>query len=67
MKIVFYQPITDETDSIVSERYYSLGWGMLGIFGSLDRIVGRSFIWCSEEPFVLPDVSDLGLPAPHKL
>lgn len=67
MKIIFYQPVTDKTDPIVSDRYHSLGWGLDTVFGSMDRIVARSFIWCSDEPYELPDVSDLGLPAPHKL
>ena len=67
MDIVFCQPVTNETVTAVRERYFSLGWGELQLRGSGSHVTELQFKWCHEEPFTIPDISDLGLKFPHRL
>ncbi len=67
MDIIFCQPVTNETVTVVRERYFSLGWGEIYLRGSGSNVIELQFKWCNEEPFTLPDVSDLGLNRPHRL
>ena len=67
MDIIFYQPVPNETVTPVRERYSSLGWGEIYLQGSGNNVIALQFKWCKEEPFMLPDVSDLGLERPHRL
>ena len=67
MDIIFCQPITNETISIVRERYTSLGWGEIYLRGNGNNVTELHFKWCKETSFMLPDVSDLGLSCPHRL
>ena len=67
MDIVFCQPVTNKTVNTVRERYFSLGWGEVYLQATGSNIIELQFKWCKEEPFTLPEVSDLGLEYPHKL
>lgn len=67
MDIIFCQSVTNETVTVVRERYSSLGWGEIYLRGTGNHVMELQFKWCKEEPFILPDVSDLGLEFPHKL
>lgn len=67
MDVIFCQPVTNETVSSVRERYFSLGWGEVGLIGTGSNVTELRFKWCSEGQPKLPEVSDLGLTVPHKL
>lgn len=67
MNVVFCQPVTNETIAVVRERYFSLGWGEIYLHATGTNVTELEFKWCAEEPFILPDVSDLGLTSPHRL
>ncbi len=67
MDIVFCQSVTNETLSIVRQRYFSLGWGEISLLGTGTDVTELHFKWTKEESFVLPDVSDLALESPRRL
>lgn len=67
MDIVFCQPATNETVSIVRDRYASLGWGEVRLLGSGSNVMELHFKWCGNSPPKFPEVADLGLTSPHRL
>lgn len=66
-EIVFCQPVTNKTVSIVRDRYSQLGWGEVCLLGSGSNVTQLRFKWCGNGQPEFPKVSDLGLAAPHRL
>ncbi len=48
MDIIFCQPVTNETISIVRERYTSLGWGEIYLRGNGNNVTELHFKWCKK-------------------
>lgn len=67
MDTIFCQPVTNETITAVRERYFTPGWGEIYLRSTGSNVTELKFKWCLETPFILPDVSDLGLESPHRL
>ena len=67
MDIIFCQPATNETVADVRKLYFALGWGEVYLRGDVGNVTELHFKWCKEAPFILPDVSVLGLKSPHRL
>ncbi len=67
MDIIFCQPVTNETVSIIRKRYFSLGWGEVYLVGSGNNITGLHFKWCGNGQPEFPEYADLGLTSPHRL
>lgn len=67
MDIIFSQPVTNETVSIVRSRYNSLGWGEVRLLASGSNVTELCFKWCGDSQPKFPEVADLGLKSPHRL
>ena len=59
------QLLTPDLIDEIRSRYTSIGWGEVYIRFSGENLVCLTFRWTKETDFVLPDISDLRLPAPE--
>ena len=67
MDIIVCQSVTNETISIVRDRYNSLGWGEVRLLASGSNVTELCFKWCRDGQPKFPEVADLGLTNPHRL
>lgn len=67
MDTIFCQSVTNETVSIVRERYSSFGWGEVRLIATGSNVTELHFKWCAKGQPMFPEVSDLGLSFPHML
>ncbi len=67
MDVIFCQPVTNETVSIIRGRYASLGWGEVYLVASGNNVTELHFKWCGNGQPKFPEVADLGLTSPHRL
>lgn len=66
-EIVFCQPITNETVSVIRDSYFQLSWGEVCLLGSGSNVTQLHFKWCGNGQSEFPKVSGLGLAVPHRL
>ncbi len=59
------QLLTPDLIEEVRKRYTSIGWGETYIRFPGENLVCLTFRWTKDSDFVLPDISDLRLPAPE--